>query len=102
MAQARHPSGKDERTCPSLRVRHTRCRPGQDDNDTWEDLTAQAAYNTSASFLAWLLDTYGAGKLRQIYAAPSHEFMNRVNSVYGRPLESLEADWLRFCDTWVG
>jgi hypothetical protein len=72
------------------------------DNDAWEDLTAQAAYNTSASFLAWLLDTYGADKLRQIYAAPSHEFTNRVNAVYGRPLESLEADWLRFCDTWVG
>ena len=62
----------------------------------------RAAYNTSASFLAWLLDTYGADRLRQIYGAPSREFADRVNAVYGRPLESLEADWLRFCDAWVG
>ena len=71
-------------------------------NDEWKDLSAQAAYNTSASFLAWLLDTYGADRLRQIYGVPSHEFSDRVNTVYGRPLESLEADWLRFCDAWVG
>ena len=71
-------------------------------NDAWKDLTTQAAYNTSASFLAWLLDTYGADRLRQIYGAPSREFADRVNAVYGRPLESLEADWLRFCDAWVG
>ena len=71
-------------------------------NDAWKDLTAQAAYNTSASFLAWLLDMYGADRLRQIYGAPSREFADRINAVYGRALESLEADWLRFCDAWVG
>jgi hypothetical protein len=71
-------------------------------NDEWKYLTAEAAYNTSASFLAWLLDTYGADRLRQIYGAPSREFADRVNAVYRRPLESLEADWLRFCDAWVG
>jgi hypothetical protein len=59
-------------------------------------------FHTSASFLAWLLDTYGADRLRQIYGAPSRGFADRVNAVYGRPLESLEADWLRFCDAWVG
>jgi len=72
------------------------------DNDQWKDLTPQSAYNTSASFLAWLLDTYGADRLRQIYGAPSDQFAARVNAVYGRALESLEADWLRFCDAWVG
>jgi len=72
------------------------------DNDKWKDLVPQAAYNTSASFLAWLLDTYGADRLRQIYGAPSDQFAARVNAVYGRALESLEADWLRFCDAWVG
>ena len=72
------------------------------DNDAWKDLPSQAAYNTSASFLAWLLDTYGADRLRQIYGAPSRGFADRVNAVYGRRLESLEADWLRFCDGWVG
>jgi len=72
------------------------------DNDKWKDLTPQAAYNTSASFLAWLLDTYGADRLRQVYGAPSDQFAARVNAVYGRALESLEADWLRFCDAWVG
>jgi hypothetical protein len=72
------------------------------DDDVWKDLTAQAACNTSASFLAWLLDTYGADRLRQIYGVPSREFADRVSAVYGRSLESLEADWLRFCDPWVG
>jgi len=44
----------------------------------------------------------GADRLRQVYGAPSDEFAARVNAVYGRPLQSLEADWLRFCDAWVG
>ena len=49
-------------------------------NDAWKDLTAQAAYNTSASFLAWLLDTYGADRLRQIYGAPAREFADSAST----------------------
>ena len=41
-------------------------------------------------------------RLRQIYGAPSAVSPICVNAVYARPLESLEADWLRFCDAWAG
>ena len=72
-----------------------------DDGD-WSSVAQNIAYNTSASFLAWLLVTYGRESLRRIFGAPPGEFVNRVMSVYGRSLESLEADWLRFCESWVG
>ena len=69
-------------------------------DDEWVRVPSQTAYNTSASFLAWLLDTYGPDRLRQIYAASSEQFRERVAQVYGRSLESLEADWLRYVETW--
>jgi hypothetical protein len=72
------------------------------DDSEWKRVDENVAYNTSASFLAWLLDTYGAEPLRAIYPASSDEIVGRVTSVYGRPLEALEADWLRFCDTYRG
>jgi hypothetical protein len=72
------------------------------DDAEWGRVSSQIAYNVGASFLAWLLDLYGPGKLREIFAAPSSEIVGRIASVYGRSLESLEADWLRFCDGWPG
>src|SRR5262245_58239837 len=56
----------------------------------------------AASFLAWLLDTHGPDRVREIFAAPSDAIENRVMTVYGRSLDALEADWLRFCDTFTG
>jgi hypothetical protein len=55
------------------------------DNDKWKDLTPQAAYNTSASFLAWLLDTYGADRLRQIYGALGPVRGSRQRGLWPRP-----------------
>jgi hypothetical protein len=49
-----------------------------------------------------MLDTYGAERLRQIYSAPSDQIVGLMATVYGRPLDALEADWLSFCDRWVG
>src|SRR5262245_35196949 len=61
------------------------------DDAEWNRVPSQVAYNASASFLAWLLDTYGPDPLREIYAAPSSGIVDRITSVYARPLESLEA-----------
>lgn len=51
-------------------------------------------YNSSAAFLLFLLDRYGAGKLKQIYHAPSSEMTARVQAVYGNSIDVLEAEWL--------
>src|SRR5262245_59552460 len=72
------------------------------DNGEWSRVDSTIAYDTSASFLAWLLDTYGPDRLRQVFGVPSAELPGRFASVYSRSLESLEADWLRFCDTFTG
>jgi hypothetical protein len=72
------------------------------DDSEWGRVDSNIAYNTSASFLAWLLDTYGAEPLRAVYPAPSDAIVGRIESVYGRSLDALEADWLRFCDSYRG
>jgi hypothetical protein len=72
------------------------------DDGEWGNVRSDIAYNTSASFLAWLLDTYGPDPLRATVGAASSEFAGRIASVYGRSLDALEEDWLRFCDSWVG
>jgi len=68
------------------------------DEEGWQRTPEGTAYNTSASFLAWLLDTYGPDRLRQIYPLRSNQMPDRIASVYGRSLEALEAEWLRFID----
>jgi hypothetical protein len=71
------------------------------DDGEWGRVDSQVAYNVSASFLAWLIDSFGSDSLRQIYNATSNELPDRIKAVYGRPLEALEADWLRFCEAWT-
>ena len=72
------------------------------DDSHWRRVDENVAYNTSASFLAWLLDTYGAESLRAIYPASSDTIVGRIESVYGRSVDALEVDWLRFCDSYRG
>jgi len=72
------------------------------DDEGWQRTTQDTAYKTSASFLAWLLDTYGPDRLRQIYPLRSDQMLDRIASVYGRSLDALEAEWLQFVDTWPG
>ena len=66
------------------------------DDDRWQASPEQAAYNTGASFLAWLIQQHGRDRLKQIYQARSSEIAQRVSAVYGKRLEALEADWLAF------
>ena len=72
------------------------------DDGGWKRTAEDTAYKASASFLAWLLDAYGPDRLRQIYPLPSDPMLDRIPSVYGRSLDALEAEWLRFIETWPG
>lgn len=47
-------------------------------------------------------DTYGSGKLKEIYYARSQEFAERFQQVYGRSLADAEADWLRYVAAFAG
>ena len=63
------------------------------DDDKW-DSNSNNGYNTSAAFLAYLIDQYGIAKLKQVYYASSADFARRAAEVYGKPLETLQAEWL--------
>ena len=65
------------------------------DDAQWSS-SSELGYKTSASFLAWLLETQGRERLRQVYHASSKEIGDRVRAVYGVTLEQLEAQWLAF------
>jgi hypothetical protein len=71
------------------------------DDDGWSRTDQQLAYNAGASFLAYVLDLYGAQRLRGIYPAPSGELPDRIRSVYGKSLDELEAEWQRYYTTFV-
>jgi hypothetical protein len=71
------------------------------DDGQWPTSDSQAAYNASASFLAYLIDTYGHVPLRQLYYARSSEFAGRFREIYGRSVEDAEADWIRFAEAWA-
>ena len=72
------------------------------DDDEWRNVPSNVAYSASASFLAYLIDTYGAVKLRQLYYARSDDFVRRFGEIYGRTLTEVEQSWLAFCDTFQG
>ena len=72
-----------------------------DDGD-WQKTPSEVAYRTSASFLAFLLDTYGPDRLRQVYPLRSNRLPDQFVAVYGKSLDALEAEWLRFVETFAG
>ncbi len=72
------------------------------DDSRWSGFDFQVKYNAAASFLSYLLETYGADRLRQLYGVPSGDFERRFSQVYGRPLTQAEAEWKQFCVDWVG
>jgi hypothetical protein len=67
------------------------------DDEKWADQPQNVAYNTSASFLAYLLQTYGRGPLRVIYYPSSAAFPQKFREAYGKALEEVESEWLAFC-----
>lgn len=66
------------------------------DDERWRSYDSSTTYTTSASFLAYVIDRYGAAPLRQTYYAPSAGFAAAFRQAYGRALEDLEAEWLAF------
>jgi hypothetical protein len=68
-------------------------------DDKWNSYDQQIAYNTSASFLAYLLETYGSAPMRRLYPASSAEFARAFSDAYGLTLQEAEAAWLAFCDS---
>lgn len=66
------------------------------DDDRWGQHPSSTAYTVSASFLAYLSDTYGPTPLRQIYYASSRDFAEVFQQAYGRSLTDVEADWRAF------
>lgn len=68
------------------------------DDRQWSKVAEDVAYSASASFLAYLLETAGPAKLKELYLVNSSEFERRFQEIYGRPLTAVEADWLAFCD----
>jgi predicted Zn-dependent protease DUF2268 len=72
------------------------------DDDKWHSVDENLAYSTSASFLAYLLETGGASRLRQLYSATSPQFASRFADIYGRSLVTAQAEWLEWCKkyTW--
>ena len=67
------------------------------DDAKWNDYPQDVSYKASASFLAYLLETSGAQRLRQLYYAPSPDFTRRFQEIYGRSLEDAERAWKEFC-----
>jgi hypothetical protein len=67
------------------------------DDDAWEGDPQEVAYNTSASFLAYLIETYGSVPLKRLPGATSEAFERRFHEAYGRTLAQAEAEWKAFC-----
>ena len=66
------------------------------DDEKWRNYPQQTAYNASASFLAYVIQAYGAAPLRAVYYASSSEFPGAFKTAYGKSLDQVEAEWLAF------
>ena len=77
-----------------VRNNRSRVAPVADlaDDSKWH--SGNDRYDASASFLYFLLQRNGAAALKQVYHVRSADFASRVQEVYGKPLEALEAEWL--------
>lgn len=63
------------------------------DDSKWNS-NSNDGYRSSASFIAYVLQRYGATALKQLYHAVSDDFARRVSEIYGKSLQALEAEWL--------
>ena len=58
---------------------------------------SQVAYRASASFLAYILDQGGPGRLSNCSGCGVVGVQTRFQQVYGRSLDEAERDWRAFC-----
>jgi hypothetical protein len=66
------------------------------DDDKWRDYSQQTAYTAGASFLAFVLERYGLAPLKVIYYSDSAHFLADFQRAFGKPLDTVEAEWLAF------
>ena len=62
-------------------------------DDTKWNSNSSDGYQSSASFLAFLIERYGAARLKRVYHARSSQLPARMHETYSVPLESLETEW---------
>ncbi|MGA3674537.1 hypothetical protein [Lysinibacillus agricola] len=82
--------------------------PNQDDSYFRPNLTNPEEWNTlrwmsythSASFIKYLIDTYGLEKFEQIYN--EKDLVKKIEDVYGKSVGELENDWLVFINNQTG
>ena len=86
---------------PSFLHRWVRSNPGRVmaladliDDAKWNSNSSDG-YRSSASFLAFVIERYGAARLKLVYHARSAQLPARMHEVYGVPLQALEAEWRR-------
>ncbi|RKX17031.1 MAG: hypothetical protein DRP51_11540, partial [Candidatus Zixiibacteriota bacterium] len=54
----------------------------------------------SASFIKFLADSYGIGKVKELYNKSDDLYLQKnMESIFGQPLDSLEANWSYYVDT---
>src|SRR5262249_47922353 len=56
------------------------------DDGKWSQSPVVDAYNTSASFIAWLIDSHGPAPLKAVFTAQSNEIEGRVRAAYNATL----------------
>ncbi|QSB09217.1 hypothetical protein JTI58_19730 [Lysinibacillus fusiformis] len=82
--------------------------PNQDDvyfrpelsNQKENQVLMEMSYTYAASFVTYLIDTYGLEKFEQIYN--EKELAKKIEEVYGRNSSELENDWLAFIQNQQG
>jgi hypothetical protein len=62
------------------------------------------AYIEAGSFVKYLMDTYGPGKMRSLFTLPrysdSQEIEIAFEAVYGQSISEMESEWWAFLRTW--
>jgi len=52
------------------------------------------SYTHSASFIKYLIDTYGLEKFEKIYN--EKDLANKIEEIYGKTISEIENDWVAF------
>lgn len=66
------------------------------DDAEWMQIDHATKYNASASFVAYLLDTHGAGPFKRLWGATSDQFAGRFQEAYGVTLDEAQTRWIAY------
>ena len=72
-------------------------RPSNYNKSIESNILMNMSYNHAASFVSYLIDTYGLDKFEQIYN--EKDLAKKIEEVYGRNLNELEKDWIDFINS---